>query len=307
MPRWIIDDHGELHAAGPRALARLIGIPANGPGDPATRSRMLEDYAIINIGIIVIEDAETLLTVRCRPAVMTERALSTLSYCLLDQAHRAVNISWHDTVWAEEYAPNAITAISFLTYALELKSRSATVSSDRIQTRPSEKAEHKWHQVRTDVSRLTSKFHSQEFYKNSFDELFNCRWTVFDYTPHNGALVILGNGTNYPVLHPLFGLNAAGRSLETLTDAQYRAWIVDSIDSVANSGRPRFDDVDAYVDWPRFGALRTRYWRMLIPLATRDGTFRVLSASGNDSGIDLRPKHIEEMSQVGGRVLLGHP
>jgi hypothetical protein len=307
MPRWIIDDHGELHAAGPRALARIIGIPANGPGDPATRVRMLEDYAIINIGIVVMDDAETTLTVRCRPAVMTERALSTLSYCLLDQAHRSVKMSWHDTTWAEEYAPNAVTAISFLTYALELKSRSASVSTDQIQTQRSEKAEHKWQEVRADITPLTCSFHAPETYTTLFNQLFHSRWTVFDYTRHPTSVVIVNNGMNYPPLHPLFGFNAAGRNLETLTDAQYRAWIIDSIDSVATSGRPRFDDVDAFVDWPRFGPLRTRYWRMLVPLATRDDTFRVLSASGNDSGIDLRPKHIEEIGQVSGRVLLGHP
>jgi hypothetical protein len=307
MPRWIIDDHGELRAAGPPALAKLIGIPIKGPGDPAIRSRMLEDYAIINIGIVVIEDLETSLTVRCRPAVMSERALGALSYWLMDHAHRAVKISWYDEIWSQEHASNAISAVSFLTYALELKSRSSPIYLDRIQTRPSEKAEQKWGQVRAKLSPFTVNFQAPAHYKTAFDSFFCSRWTVFDLKRRAGSLVIVNNGTNYPLLHPLFGLNAAGHTLETLTDAQYRAWIIQSVDSVAHSGRPRFDDVDAFVDWPRFGPLRTRYWRMLVPLASRGDMFRVLSASGNDSGIDLRPKHVEKMSQVGGRVLLGHP
>jgi hypothetical protein len=308
MARWLIDDLGNLHSAGSQALGRILGVPAQGPGDPETRERTLEDLAIINVGVIAVDISEDALHVRCRPAVVSGRAIGALTYLLLDHASSPVTISWYNRDWEVEHAPNALTAVSFVSYALELKGYWSPGSThERIYTQHSRQAEQKWHQVRALVSPLTSGLHAPQTYAALLDRPLGGRWTIFDFDKAQGTADMIARGNGYPVLHPIFSTSEKCQDLQTLGDAQYRAWVLDCLTCVAASNRPRFDDVDALVDWPRFGTMRTRYWRLMVPLVSRGRVCRILSASGNDSGIDLRPKDVEEVGQIGGGVLAAHP
>jgi hypothetical protein len=293
MSRWLIDDFGNIKPASVENLAEIIGLPS---APPESDSERLEDAAVRNIGLIVVKHTGGAINIRCRPAVMAERAFGTLGYWLWEHPGLPVTIDWYDQSWKAEWARDARTAVSFLSYMLELKRPLTVTPTERIRSQPSVQAARHWQQVRARVAALPVGELDPKVCTRVLDPIFMGRWMVAEIAPPGEDVCIVARGAGYPLLDQFFSARTPHRTLEELPDPKYRAWVVSSFIDVVNSGRPRFDDVDAIVDWPRFGYLRTRYWRMLVPLTRSSDRCRILSASGNDSGIDLRPKHIEEMS-----------
>jgi hypothetical protein len=304
MSRWMIDDLGNIRPASQAALIATLGVPSPKTRDEAAR---LETFAILNVGLIVAEAQANAIIIKCRPSILTERAIAMLGYWLLDHAELPVSISWYDRDWDVEHAPDAKTAISFVSYLLELKRRTPLPPTERIRSQPSIQASRRWHQVKQSVGALTAGPIEDIRYANVLDPLFQGRWTIFEVAPSTNKIEILFRGNGYPLLDPMFAASHDRKSLEPIADEQYQAWVRDGFLEVAKTGRPRFDDVDAVIRWPRFGDLRTRYWRIAVPLRSTPATTIVLNASGNDSGIDLRPKHVEETRQIQDSIVVGHP
>ncbi len=289
MRRWLIDDFGKLQRASPEALAAVLGLTEATVAGDLLR---YETYAIVNVGLIVLESSSDAVTVRCRPAIASERAIGSLSYWLLDHPGRATRVKWYDAVWHDERVRDGRTAIGLLSYLLELKRIRPDVGADRIRAQPSMRAARRWNEIKAQVAAVTARPLDAGGFGHILDPLAFGRWSVVDVDRQCGAVHILDQGTGYPILHPLLSANAAGRSLEALADEQYREWVLGNFRRVAASGQTSFDDIDAVVHWPRLGDLRTRYWRILTALPAPSGRGRVLSMSGNDSGIDLRPENV---------------
>ncbi len=289
MSRWLIDDFGNITLAGPAALANVLGMPRPANGKAAAR---LEEYAIRNIGLVAVAVSETAVAIKCRPAVLSDRAVGTLSYWLLDHARLPVSITWFDNCWDVERVPDARTALSFLSYLLELKREPSFRPADRICVQPSVQAARRWQQMKGQLASLTAGPLDIPRCARVLDPLFFGRWTVVEVNAAEAKIDVLGLGGGYPLIDPVFAATDARRPLEGFADEGYRAWVTDGFLDVAKNWRPRFEDVDAVVMWPRFGDLRTRYWRILVPLRATGARCTVLTASGNDSGIDLRPQHV---------------
>jgi hypothetical protein len=291
MRRWLIDDFGTLHRSGVEPLALSLGLPA---ATIAPDLQHYETYAIVNLGMIVLESATELITARCRPAVVSDRAVGTLSYWLLDHPGRSTRIVWHDSDWLEERARDGRAAIALLSYLLELKRVRPLAGANRICSQPSVRAARLWQGMKSQIAAVTARPLPRGAYAPVLDPVSSGRWTVVEVDATTGDVRVVDQGSGYPVLHPIFDATAAGRDLQSLADTQYRDWVSAAFVRVANSGQMSFDDVDAIIHWPRFGDLRTRYWRILVPLPGEHGRRRVLSISGNDSGIDLRPQNIQK-------------
>jgi hypothetical protein len=304
MSRWMIDDLGEIRPASPSTLATILGVPR--PISAAETER-LETFGVLNVGLIIAETLADTVALKCRPAILSERAIAMLGYWLLDRAKAKVTISWYDTAWDVEQAPDARTAISFVSYLLELRRRTPLPRTERIRSQPSLQASRRWQQVKSRVSALTGSADLSANCAAILDPLFLGRWTIVEVEPATPRIEILQRGQGYPLIDPMFAPSDVRKSLETFKDEEYRKWVEDGFLDVARTGRARFDDVDAIINWPRFGDLRTRYWRMVVPLRTTPGSMVLLNTSGNDSGIDLRPKFVEETSEVEGGVVAGHP
>ena len=299
MSHWIIDDLGTICPHGSVAISQSLGVNAQRPG--------VVEYAIQNLGFIAVVVREKRLHVRCRPAVVSERAVGALSYLLLDNPNLPVTVSWFDQIWQLEHTPDARAALSFMSYVLELKTLVPALPGGRIRSRPSPRAASKWTEVRSTISTAWDATGSDDAFCARLDQTFHGRWSLFEVEAANGNIHTMKRGNGYPPLHPFFAGRQPVRGLESLADSEYRDWVHQTFVGVARSGCARFDDVDAIVYWPRFGDMRTRYWRMVVRLAANSDTCSVLSASGNDSGIDLRPKHIEEAGGIFGNVVSGHP
>jgi hypothetical protein len=291
MSRWMIDDLGNIRPAGPTALATILGV--SNPTTVAEAER-LEEFAILNVGLIVVETQSGAVGIRCRPAILSQYAVATLDYWLLDQANVPVAISWYDKSWEIEHAPIARTAVSFFSYLLELKAR-PPLPADRIRAQPSLQAARIWQRLKAGMAKLTTGSFNQDQYARILDPIFHGRWTIFDVTTGTAKIEVVASGQGYPCLDPAFTPSERHRRFEMLTDTGYREWLTAGYLEVARSGNPRFEDVDAIVQWPRLGDLRTKYWRILAPLQSTPECCRILSASGNDSGIDLRPQLVEKV------------
>jgi hypothetical protein len=90
MSRWMIDDLGNIRPASATALAKSLGVPC-----PATTAEVaqLEDFGILNVGLVLAERDVDIIAIRCRPAILSQRAIATLGYWLLDHAEAPVTIS----------------------------------------------------------------------------------------------------------------------------------------------------------------------------------------------------------------------
>ena len=292
MSRWMIDDFGNIRPVGPAALTGILGLPY--PETPEEAAQ-LENHAIMNVGLVVVEDRGAFISLKCRPAVMSALAMSTLGYWLLERPNTPAMIEWYDLHWDTETAPDARTTISLVSYMLELKQRTPVPEADRIRAQPSVQAARRWQQVKAQVAALTAGTPDFKSYARVLNPCFHGRWMIAEVDSQTDAIDFLTRGTGYPILDPIFTAGDLSKTLSSLRDETYRNWVMSGFRDVIKTGRPRFDDVDAIIDWPRFGPLRTRYWRILMPLTEAGGRWRVLSASGNDSGIDLRPQDVQKV------------
>ncbi len=153
---------------------------------------------------------------------------------------------------------------------------------------------------------IFDKLHNMTALTDFLDIAFWGRWMVFDVEAKSKRVDIFRRGAGYPMYDPVLS-GPSKKNVDELQDPIYRDWVLKSIRQVAESGEPDFSDVDAYIAWPRFGDMRTRYWRMIVPLGRSNGSTRLLAASGSDSGIDLRPETVEEVRDILRSVGHRHP
>jgi hypothetical protein len=129
--------------------------------------------------------------------------------------------------------------------------------------------------------------------KARLDQLFRGRWLIADIELKVPAVAVVARGEGYPPLDPFFGRTTTGPSnLAQLGDEAYSRWLIKSYAEALIEDVPRFEEVDALIRWSRTGDTRTRYWRILVPLRADATSGRLLTASGNDTSIDLRSQPV---------------
>ena len=284
MANWIINDFGEIFSSGSRALTQSLGYTAGGLG--------VEAYAIENIGHVGIAERKGKFHVRCRPAIMADKAIASLLYWLLDRGNAQVVVSWLGDVWHMERALSCRVAITFLCHLMDQRTLPKAVHLDRLLSRQSAGAEAKWFEtVRDAVSVLDDKC-AADTRRTMLNNTYAGRWTLLDLDVHSRDMTVLDHGCGYPPLDP--GINERRTcNFNDVSDTLYKSWVETNFFDVAVDNRPKFEDVDAVVTWPRIGDMRTRYWRANVPIK-HDGTLcRMLSVSGSDSSIDLRPDLVQ--------------
>ena len=247
---------------------------------------------------------------RYRPSIVSDRAVAALFYWLADQSPAPVAISWFEDIWRIERATSITAAIAFLSYTLELRQCRQTDDGQRIIARASPKAERRWQATRDEVLACdTARPDEKSALYRLLDQLYSGRWSILGAEMQERTISIIRQGSGYPPLDQAFRIPAGsnGYRIAEIADVGYRDWVEATALETAIIGRPRFEDVDAIVDWPHFGDMRTRYWRFLVPLEVQGSLCRLLTVSGNDSGIDLRPKHVEKPGGAFGGLGSGHP
>ena len=285
MANWIIDDFGGINRSGSVETTRTLGYTTGGVYS--------ENYAIENIGYIGIYEGKTSITVRCRPAMMSDKAISSLWYWLLDREKCDVVVAWLDEIWHVEHSMPCRIATTFLGYLLEKRSAKPSPAHNRLLSRQWTMPRSKWSENgRETVSLLESKS-SDDARRHSLDEMYNGRWTLVELHLSSNQLSTIDHGGGYPPLHPSLIGERRDFSFYDVGDRLYREWILCNFIEIAKTKKPKFEDVDAIVSWPRIGDIRTRYWRAVLPVRSKRGYCSLLSVSGSDSSIDLRPDLVQ--------------
>ena len=284
--QWIIDDFGRTFRSGSQELTNSLGYTTGGPA--------VELYAIENIGHIGITERRGRAHIQCRPAIMSDKAIAGLFYWLLDRRNAHVTISWFESIWHIERPMLVPVAMAFLSHLLERRTAWTGAAEKRFLTEPSVAAQQIWQTALQDVLPRLRKHLPDHVTGETLNARFHGRWTVFELNANAKAARIRDRGNGYP---PVFsGMSGPHKTFDfqKIGDGRYRDWISTNLAHVAELNQPQFENVDALISWPRIGLSRTRYWRIVVPVMRNHTTCRLLSVSGNDSGINLRPDLVQK-------------
>ena len=283
--QWIIDDFGRTFRSGSRELTNSLGHTAGGSA--------VELYAIENIGHIGIAERLGRVHIQCRPAIMSEKAISGLLYWLMDHRDAQITISWFDHVWHIERPLPMPVAISFVSCLLGQKTTAADSKVQKFLAEASASARGRW-AAEADIlmPALTAGLPDRRL-RRLLDDAYLGRWTVVDLERRSKLAHVVAHGEGYPPMCPAPREPGASFQFSHIGDQNYVNWVYSAFFDAANTNRPQFEDVDAVIEWPLTGALRTRYWRAAVPVWREDDLCRLLSISGNDSSINLRPELVQ--------------
>jgi hypothetical protein len=285
MANWIIDDFGdEFRSEAPEYIRRL-GYTVGGPA--------AENYAIENMGHVGIAERDECIHVRCRPMLMQDKTISSLLYWLLDHAHKLVVVSWLDDIWHMERPMTTKCAVAFLGLVMDKRTLRRSPTSSRLLSRLSQAVAERWSRVAAETLQAADAGCAAESRRRALDDLYNGRWTVIDLELSTRRMRHAELGGGYPPLDPGLLHERSGFDFDGVGDQGYKDWVLKNFVDVAATNKPKFEDVDAVVSWPRIGDMRTRYWRAVIPLERDSHSCRLLSVSGCDSSIDLRPNLVQ--------------
>lgn len=285
MANWIIDDFGDEFRSEAPEYTRRLGYTVGGPA--------AENYAIENMGHVGIADRAGCIHVRCRPMLMPDKTISALLYWLLDRGDKQVVVSWLDDIWHMERPMTMRLAVAFLGHLLDQRTLQKSPADARLLSQLSERVAERWPSIASDTVQAANAGCAAETRRRTLDDMYNGRWTVLDLDLPTRRLRNAELGGGYPPLDPGLMHERSGFNFEGVGDQAYKEWVLQNFVDVATTNKPKFEDVDAIVSWPRIGDMRTRYWRAVIPLQRNRDSCRLLSVSGSDSSIDLRPNLVQ--------------
>ena len=119
------------------------------------------------------------------------------------------------------------------------------------------------------------------------DPILGSRWILLDSShEHQHRLMRFGEN-NSPYVAKWLSQNI-GSLLTSAPDTAYSESCVAAYRSVEQAGEPGLEDVDAFAVWPRFGHVRSRYHRLMLPFKSNSSSL-LLVATTIDETIDLIP------------------
>ena len=279
-PKRLIDEAGMVWYDQDPRVARHLSARLGGAA--------LIDFAVQNLGWIEIGEASDSLKVRCRPRLVTDRALAELLALLYYGAPTRVFLSVLGREWQQTIhrSPDEVTAIV------------AGMAQARDAVPPRQAAPFMRREIASETSPLMARVRTLLAHASnarSIDELvtpmsglFNGRWTVSHADREHGCVIIDRVGPGFTPYNPAWPIRPGDTSLNGYAGCAYARWVDDMRAHVARLRVPQFDNVDAIVDFPRLGKTRLRYTRATFPVNLRDGSDFVVAAAKSDSAINLR-------------------
>jgi hypothetical protein len=247
------------------------------------------DWAVKNIGLILIGASKRSIRIRLRPASAPGIAIAAVLRHLTDTEDTRASISSFDGEWRDFVCPTALSAAEKLA-SLSLANHSVK-SSDFRRRRLSvhELAENETlYRVLEQSKTLGDTIDVQELGQQLSGLVAN-RVIILEAAPASSKLVIRYLGQGFSVFSPRWVANAIGREMEEQPDVRYGQWSAEPYRAARASTVPVIDDIDAVVVDPYTGASRrSRYRRLIVPIARRHGRSLLLGCSTIDSGINLR-------------------
>jgi hypothetical protein len=282
MRSVLFDDRGDVWDAHSRRLAD--DLQASICGDE------LVEYAIRNLGFVVVKDMGGSVRISLRPAVVSPIAFSALLYWLHDRTVDRVLISFLDHEWSHEMLRSREDAVrrlmarvdfgvgnrdgDFLQQDLPLEALPASSPLKGVLTMWAES------DGRFDRERLAP----------ILERSLNGRFVMVEASPTRPALVLkdVGSGLTKPAEYWL--ARSIGHRVEDQPDYDYGKWIAAFYRQVIAAGVPSLSDVDAVIKWPQHSRQSFRYRRLVVPFNSEADSTVLLGASLVDPSINLRVK-----------------
>lgn len=103
------------------------------------------------------------------------------------------------------------------------------------------------------------------------------------------AMRVTALGLGFKELARFWGAGAVSERLHDQPDAAYGLWLANAYRQAIHSQSPLIEQVDCNVEWAELGMRRHRYWRVIIPMTTAEGSNVALGVTLPDRSIALLP------------------
>jgi len=275
---WIVDDLGVVSPWGSPSLRNRVGASIDGEA--------FATYAVANLGYIEITALARTTRIRLRPKIVSDKTLTGLLYWLFDQDDHHCTIAWLANVWKYELVYGRVASMQLV----EAIHEGSVVSDADALVRPktrrlADKAAGflvDWEEVR----RLAIGAAHSSSARHGLSLRFGGRWTISEFDTGNGQATVKCMGEGYPLYDCAWMRQPFDRSFSEFPDAEYGRFVTQSHREAVRLGRPIHEAVDANINWPRFGLLRTRYTRVIAPFSSGTKTL-MLSAARIDARVDV--------------------
>ena len=286
-PSLLIDDLGNIWDRFSLELKRNLGFEA-----PDTE---FSNYVVVNLGFVEIRPFDRGSEVRLRPSKVSQRALVNLLFWLGDRKPGTVVLSTFDEGWRHELLSNQRVLLEILNRCADSSKKPA----ESFLLRPRVPSRTKFGRLISDLRAALQDANNIEELRSRCRSFVGTRYTFFRIPPAGSRLVFGEVGEGYRNVDASWRKIARGLPLEDIGDHHFGRWLAEAHHKVLAANEPIVDDVDAFVDWPRRGRVRTRYQRLILPFNSHDRSRWVLSTSTLRNDIDLRAKIGHEPPQVG--------
>ena len=281
MDDIVIDENGVTWTIDSPELAAHLATSRAG--------EQLRSYVVTNLGWIAIRTWRSGLHIRCRPALVTDSAMTALMFYMYDRPTLSVAL---DLLLAERVhflMRDRHMFVSFLVAVVARERRGGFWNGPRLLNCLTSPTTSPFAHLAAAARQAVEGNDDADELRRALDQLFAGRWALHSLDTESGHSVIEHIGTTYTPFNPKWLATAHGRSLCEYGDEAYGLWIADMQRLAHDRGQLIYDDVDAVVAFPGIGDTRLRYSRMTLPLRRPDGRRLILSTAISNSSIDLRP------------------
>lgn len=278
----LIDDHGKIHSAHSSQLQRRLGC--------AAADGRLNAFAVRNLGFVAFSIDARGARIWLSPRTAAPRAILTVREQLrLEKPARVLLTTVGPDGEGNRLFPGwqeAAMAVAMAVSENSFKRRDAHLSRQKDASAIAK------FPILQDLLQQWSTTQPPLFLTSlpsSLEANPNLRLVLAECNLANGTSLIARMGGAFTAFEETWLRMASGLRVQDQADYSYGLWIADTYASVAASGTFRIDDVDIEVKRPHVGLIRSRYRRLLLPIATsRSDRVTIMSANIIDRTIDLR-------------------
>ena len=279
MQGTYIDDKGDVWPEWLPEFRKSIG----------TNRRIDEVRSVLEetMGFVYTRNTQRGLVIRLHLEKVTVAAIVAVLFFVLDSAEKTllVSVSINDR-WKHDIVRGR-NAVDYFQQLLDQRTKCLVNEANRLLSRPIEIIGQTL--TRCDAARaILQNMPTLDAMVAVADALFEGRYTIAEQSADHRRITIRRMGIGYRRFDPAWYERAVGQSMDDYPDTSYGKWVSRAYEFAFASERPQFEDVDAYVQWPRNPAARSLYKRLVVPFQRSDGRRLILATTTSDAGIDLR-------------------
>jgi hypothetical protein len=272
--RQIIDDEGEIFDS----LSRRLQLKLYD-------YRVQEDDGLPllrNLGFIDLRQHAGGVLVSFRPRTVSQVAFVALNYWLWDNPPSRIILRILEDGICDEMHSSRIAAVRRMQALIDDHQRPASGLFQKeavsLEQLPAGSALHRALQTWQGLG-AARKWH--QYWRH-----LTPRFVLLKPDADAGSLVIQAAGPGLRIPDRSWAYNQVGRRMNDLPDQAYGRWVCDSYRSVLARREPQLEAVDAMIDWPRNGRVRSEYVRLILPVLDDDGAMALLGVSDTTDGLD---------------------